>query len=159
MARYYGVINGGSGIQSAAAPSSAIAPDSLASLYGQNLASATAQAGSLPLPISLGGATLAVTASAGVQRNASLPRGDARGACPVQYERNRFRRGGRTSGGGPGWQRAGAGSGPCVSMRKHGLRLRAACSRRRSAGVRELLRHGNPQSQLTGERGSYYQWR
>ena len=72
MARYYGVINGGSGIQSAAAPSSAIAPDSLASLYGQNLASATAQAGSLPLPISLGGATLAVTDSAGVQRNAPL---------------------------------------------------------------------------------------
>ena len=72
MARYYGVINGGSGIQSAAAPSSAIAPGSLASLYGQNLAAATAQAGSLPLPISLGGVTLAVTDSAGVQRNAPL---------------------------------------------------------------------------------------
>jgi uncharacterized protein (TIGR03437 family) len=72
MARYYGVINGGSGIQSAAAPSSAIAPGSLASLYGQDLAAATAQAGSLPLPISLGGVTLAVTDSAGVQRNAPL---------------------------------------------------------------------------------------
>ena len=72
MARYYGVINSGSGIQSAAAPSSAIAPGSLASIYGQNLAVATAQAGSQPLPISLGGVTLAVTDSAGVQRNAPL---------------------------------------------------------------------------------------
>jgi uncharacterized protein (TIGR03437 family) len=72
MARYFGVINGGSGIQSAAAPSSAIAPVSLASIYGQNLAVATAQAGSQPLPISLGGVTLAVTDSAGVQRNAPL---------------------------------------------------------------------------------------
>jgi hypothetical protein len=86
-------------------------------------------------------------------------RGAARGAYPVQYERNRFRRGGRTSGGGPGWQRAGAVSGPCVSMRKHGLRLRADCSRRRSAGVRELLRHGNPQSELAGGRGGCHQWR
>ena len=72
MARYYGVIDGGSGIQSAAAPSSAIAPGSLASLYGQDLAAATAQAGSLLLPISLGGVTLAVTDSAGVQRSAPL---------------------------------------------------------------------------------------
>jgi len=72
MARYYGVIDGGSGIQSAAAPSSAIAPGSLASLFGQNLAAATAQAGSLPLGISLGGVTLAVTDSAGVQRSAPL---------------------------------------------------------------------------------------
>src|SRR5260370_23764666 len=72
MARYYGVINGASRIQSAAAPSSAIAPGSLASLYGQNLASNTAQAGSLPLPMSLGGVTLAITDSAGVQRSAPL---------------------------------------------------------------------------------------
>lgn len=72
MARYYGVIDGGSGIQSAAAPSSAIAPGSLGSLYGQNLAVVIAQAGALPLPISLGGVTLAVTDSAGVQRNAPL---------------------------------------------------------------------------------------
>jgi uncharacterized protein (TIGR03437 family) len=71
MARYYGVTNGG-GIQSAAAPSSAIAPGSLASLYGQNLAAAATQAGSLPLPVSLGGVMLAVTDSAGVQRNAPL---------------------------------------------------------------------------------------
>src|ERR1035441_5239763 len=72
MARYYGTINGGSGIQSAAAPSSAIAPGSLASLYGQNLAAAIAQAGLLPLPILLGGVTLAVTDSAGVGRSAPL---------------------------------------------------------------------------------------
>jgi uncharacterized protein (TIGR03437 family) len=72
MARYYGVIHGGSGIQSAAAPSSAIAPGSLGSLYGQNLAVGIAQAGLLPLPIFLGGVTLAVTDSAGVQRNAPL---------------------------------------------------------------------------------------
>jgi uncharacterized protein (TIGR03437 family) len=72
MARYYGVINSSSGIQSAAAPSSAIAPASLASLYGQNLAAVTAQAGSLPLPISLGGVMLAVTDSTGVRGNAPL---------------------------------------------------------------------------------------
>ena len=72
MARYYGAIHGGSGIQSAAAPSSAIAPGSLASLYSQNLAVAIAQAGLLPLPILLGGVTLAVADSAGVQRNAPL---------------------------------------------------------------------------------------
>src|ERR1035441_4432574 len=72
MARYYGVINGGSGIQSAAAPSSAIAPGSLASIYGQTLAVATAQAGLLPLPISLSGVTLVITDSAGMQWNAPL---------------------------------------------------------------------------------------
>jgi uncharacterized protein (TIGR03437 family) len=72
MARYYGVISSGSGIQSAAAPGTAIAPGSLASLYGQNLSATTAQAGSLPLPVSLGGVTLAVTDSAGVQRAAPL---------------------------------------------------------------------------------------
>ena len=70
MARYYGVINGG--IQSAAAPGSAVAPGSLASLYGQSLAAAAAQAGPLPLPFSLGGVMLAVTDSAGAQRNAPL---------------------------------------------------------------------------------------
>ena len=72
MARYYGVINEGGRIQSAAATSNAIAPGSLASLYGQNLSSTTAQAGSLPLPTSLGGVTLAVADSAGVQRSAPL---------------------------------------------------------------------------------------
>ncbi|HEY1492987.1 MAG TPA: hypothetical protein VGF49_00530 [Candidatus Solibacter sp.] len=70
MARYYGVIAGS--VQSSAAPSSAIAPGSLASLYGENLASGTAQAGSQPLPQSLGGITLTVTDAAGVQQNAPL---------------------------------------------------------------------------------------
>ena len=72
MARYYGVINDGGRIQSAAAASSAIAPGSLASLFGQNLSATTAQAGALPLPASLGGVTLAVTDSAGVQHSAPL---------------------------------------------------------------------------------------
>jgi uncharacterized protein (TIGR03437 family) len=72
MARYYGVIDGVSGIQSAAAPGIAIAPGSLASLYGQNLATATAQAKSLPLQTSLGGVTVSVTDAAGVQRSAPL---------------------------------------------------------------------------------------
>ncbi len=56
MARYYGVIPG-SPIQSSAAPSSAIAPDSLASLYGTNLGGATG---------------LVVTDSAGISRTATL---------------------------------------------------------------------------------------
>lgn len=56
MARYYGVIPG-STIQSAAAPSGAVAPDSLASLYGTNLGGAT---------------SLMVTDAAGVARLAPL---------------------------------------------------------------------------------------
>ena len=72
MARYFGVIDGGHAIQSAAAPTSAIAPGSLASLYSQNLAATTAQAGSLPLPVSLGGVTLTVTDSTGMQQTAPL---------------------------------------------------------------------------------------
>ena len=43
MGRYYGVIAGGA-VESAAAPSSAVAPNSLASLYGANLAPGVAQA-------------------------------------------------------------------------------------------------------------------
>jgi uncharacterized protein (TIGR03437 family) len=72
MSRYSGVANGGSTIRSAAAPSSAIAPGSLASLYGQNLAASTVQANSLPLPTSLGGMTLTITESGGAQQNAPL---------------------------------------------------------------------------------------
>lgn len=70
MGRYYGVILGA--VQSAAAPSAAVAPDSLASLFGTNLASGVAQADAEPLPHTLGGATLTVTDSAGTQRQASL---------------------------------------------------------------------------------------
>jgi uncharacterized protein (TIGR03437 family) len=71
MGRYYGVI-GGSAVQSAAAPTTSVAPDSLASLYGANLAAGTAQATSLPLQTTLGGVTLTVTDVAGVPRQAPL---------------------------------------------------------------------------------------
>jgi uncharacterized protein (TIGR03437 family) len=72
MARYYGVITGDSPIQPAAAPGTAVAPESLASLYGANLASGNVSATTQPLPTSLGGVTLSVTDSTGVQRSAPL---------------------------------------------------------------------------------------
>jgi uncharacterized protein (TIGR03437 family) len=71
MARYYGVI-AGPAVQSAAAASSAVAPNSLASMYGTNLAPVTAQASFQPLPTTLGQITLTVTDSGGVQRLAPL---------------------------------------------------------------------------------------
>jgi uncharacterized protein (TIGR03437 family) len=71
MARYYGVI-AGAPVVSAAAPSNAVAPDSLASIYGTNLAAATAQATTLPLPAVLGGAMLNLTDASGAQRAAGL---------------------------------------------------------------------------------------
>ena len=71
MGRYYGVI-AGSAVESAAAETSAVAPDSLASLYGSNLASGAVQAKTQPLPLSLGGVSLAVTDALGVQRPAPL---------------------------------------------------------------------------------------
>jgi uncharacterized protein (TIGR03437 family) len=71
MGRYYAVIAADT-VQSAAAPSSGVAPDSLASLFGDNLAPATAQAAAQPLPTTLGGVTLTVTDAAGTQRNAPL---------------------------------------------------------------------------------------
>ncbi len=70
MGRYYGVISGA--VQSAAAPSQAVAPDSLASLYGTNLASGIAQASTQPLPVMLGGVTLSITDAGGTERQASL---------------------------------------------------------------------------------------
>ena len=72
MARYYGVINGSTGIQSAAAPGPGIAASSLASLFGQNLAPGTAQANAIPLPTSLGGVVLSMTDSSGRQQNVPL---------------------------------------------------------------------------------------
>src|SRR5439155_1415809 len=57
MARYYGVITNEARVQSAAAPSSAVAPGSLASFYGDNLAGRVAQAGPSTLPASLCGVT------------------------------------------------------------------------------------------------------
>ncbi|HLK69679.1 MAG TPA: hypothetical protein VKU19_39895 [Bryobacteraceae bacterium] len=71
MGRYYGVIAGPK-VQSSAAPSSAVAPNSLASVFGTNLASTTTQAGSQPLPTLLGGVTVTVTDAAGVTRPAPL---------------------------------------------------------------------------------------
>ena len=71
MGRYYGVF-AATTVQSAAAPSNAVSPNSLASLYGANLASTTAQAATQPLPMQLGGVTLTVTDSAGVPRSAPL---------------------------------------------------------------------------------------
>ena len=185
----------GSRIQSAAAPSSAIAPGSLASLYGQNLAAATAQAGSLPLPTSLGGVTLAVTDSAGVQRTAPLlyvspnqinflvPDNVATGSATF------------TVAGGGSRHRAftatvqavaptlfsmsGTGSGvaaalavavqagnpqvqsPVPVFQCGGAGCVSGADRlgRRPAGVCELLRHRNPQSQFAGERDGHDQWR
>jgi uncharacterized protein (TIGR03437 family) len=72
MARYYGVIPGSGVVQSAAAPASSVAPDSLASLYSANLAPGDASALLQPLPTQLGGVTLTVTDSAGVPRAAPL---------------------------------------------------------------------------------------
>jgi uncharacterized protein (TIGR03437 family) len=71
MGRYYGVI-GNDAVTSSASASAGVAAGSLASVYGQNLATATAQALSIPLPVSLGGASLAVTDSSGARRSASL---------------------------------------------------------------------------------------
>ena len=78
MARYYAVISDGGApgsantVQSAAAPIGAVAPDSLASFFGTNLATGTAQALDQPLPTTLGGITLSVTDATGTQRSAPL---------------------------------------------------------------------------------------
>jgi uncharacterized protein (TIGR03437 family) len=71
MGRAYGVLSATT-VQSAAAASGSIAADSIASMYGSNLAPGTAQAGSQPLPTALGGITLNVTDSAGQTRPAAL---------------------------------------------------------------------------------------
>jgi len=71
MARYYGV-SAAFVVQSAAAASFAVAPDSIASIYGSNLAPTTAQAAALPLPLSLGGISLNVIDAAGFTRGAPL---------------------------------------------------------------------------------------
>jgi uncharacterized protein (TIGR03437 family) len=71
MARYYGVLPNAA-VQSAAAPSSAVAPNSLASMFGTNLAPVTTQATLQPLPTTLGQITLTVTDSSGMQRSAPL---------------------------------------------------------------------------------------
>ncbi len=70
MGRYYGVI--AEAVQSAAAPSPAVAPNSLASLFGTDLATGITHADVQPLPLMLGGVTLSVTDAAGTTRQASL---------------------------------------------------------------------------------------
>jgi len=59
MARYYG-LRESIVVQSAAGPAGAVAPDSLGAIYGANLAVTVAQAATQPLPLSLGGVTVAV---------------------------------------------------------------------------------------------------
>ncbi len=71
MARYYGV-GASFVVQSAAAGSLIVAPESIASIFGSNLASQTAQAGSQPLPMTLGGITVGIKDAAGKQYTAPL---------------------------------------------------------------------------------------
>jgi uncharacterized protein (TIGR03437 family) len=71
MGRYYKVISPDS-VQSSAAPSVAVAPGSLATMYGSNLAAGNTPASALPLPSSLGGLTLRVTDATGAQLPAAL---------------------------------------------------------------------------------------
>lgn len=70
MARYYAVAQPFT-VQSAAAPVQVLAPQSIGSLFGSNLASQTASA-QPPLPMTLGGVTLSVTDAAGNQHPAPL---------------------------------------------------------------------------------------
>ena len=71
MARYYG-LQESIVVQSAAAPVGVVAPASLGSIFGANLASTTQQAISQPLPLSLGGVSLTVQDSAGNSAGAPL---------------------------------------------------------------------------------------
>jgi uncharacterized protein (TIGR03437 family) len=71
MGRYYGMIPS-IAVQSAAAVSYNLAPNSIGSMYGANLASTVEQASAQPLPTVLGGASVMVTDAAGVQRPAPL---------------------------------------------------------------------------------------
>jgi uncharacterized protein (TIGR03437 family) len=94
MARYYGIVDSSS-VVSAATGGATTAPESIASFYGANLATTTAQATALPLPMNLGGASLKVTDSAGSafmaplfyastsQINFEMPAGMATGRATV----------------------------------------------------------------------------
>jgi uncharacterized protein (TIGR03437 family) len=59
-------------VQSAASSITTVAPGSIASIYGPNLAATTAQAGAQPLPESLGGVSLSVRDASGIGHPASL---------------------------------------------------------------------------------------
>ena len=71
MARYYGM-NAAFTVQSAAATSPATAPNSLATIFGSNLAAQTAQATTQPLPTSLGGIGITIKDATGTERSAPL---------------------------------------------------------------------------------------
>ena len=71
MARYYG-LQESIVVQSAAAGIAVVAPQSLGSIFGANLASTTQKAESQPLPVSLGGVTVTVQDSAGTSAAAPL---------------------------------------------------------------------------------------
>lgn len=74
MARFYGLYENGASIAavSAASGNPTLAPESIASLYGSNLAGTAQPASSQPLPTSLGGISLRVVDSVGVTRPAPL---------------------------------------------------------------------------------------
>jgi len=75
MTRFYGTAQPLTVQSSAAGGSaggSAVAPDSLASIYGPTGATQTQQAGAQPLPTSLGGVTVTVRDVAGIDRGAPL---------------------------------------------------------------------------------------
>ncbi len=71
MARYYG-LQESTVVSSSAAAISVVAPGSLGSVYGDNLAAVTQSAASPPLPSSLGGVIMTVTDAAGISSAASL---------------------------------------------------------------------------------------
>jgi len=71
MARYYG-LQESTIVGSSAAAVSVVAPGSLGSIYGPNLAQTTQQATVAPLPSSLGGVSIKVTDAAGNSGAASL---------------------------------------------------------------------------------------
>ena len=71
MARYYG-LQESVVVQSAAAPISVVAPQSLGSIFGPNLASTTGQAASETPPLSLGGVSVTVQDSAGTTAGVPL---------------------------------------------------------------------------------------
>ena len=71
MGRFYG-LGSSFRVQSAAANSSAVAPNSIASIFGSNLASQTQQASTQPLPLTLGGIAVMVRDAAGTLRTAPL---------------------------------------------------------------------------------------
>ena len=71
MARYYG-LQESIVVQSAAAPMAPVAPGSLGSIFGANLASVTQPAASQPLPLSLGGVSITVQDVNGTSAGAPL---------------------------------------------------------------------------------------